>query len=174
MKTIFQTNFVITKKVLMMFFFFFCLAISAQTSGGQIRRPNLNKVYEHKIETKRVSVKNKKQKPSYKNESSENVISSPKQQAILPISLSNLSTYNIVAGSFSSLEKSSSCCLYWRNIGFDANIFIDSKNLYRVILRSFYDEEQALNFRKYVRDNYNISDAWILYIVNGHEERYTK
>lgn len=92
---------------------------------------------------------------------------------IQPISITNLYRYNIVCGTYSQLVNASTFCSQLRARGYkDAQIYLDEKNFYRVISDRFFDEQEALNYRNMMRATY--SDAWILYINNGKEERYFK
>ena len=92
---------------------------------------------------------------------------------IQPISITSLYKYNIVCGTYSQLAKASTFCSQLRARGYkDAQIYLDEKNFYRVISDRFFDEQEALNYRNMMRATY--SDAWILYINNGKEERYLK
>lgn len=91
---------------------------------------------------------------------------------IQPITISFLAKYNIVCASFSTLKYASEFCYDLRDKGYNAQIYLDSHNIYRIIINRFFSEQDALNFRNSIRSKYQ--DAWILYINNGKEERYSK
>ena len=100
-------------------------------------------------------------------------VNTVKDDDIQPISKASLFKYNVVLGSYSLLANARTFCSNLRARGYkDAQIYLDEKKLYRVIGNRFFNEQDALSFRNTMRATY--PDAWILYIVNGKEERYYK
>ena len=144
----------------------FPLLAIAQASGGQISRKTKS------MEIKKQSKVNGDKKENVSSKEKQIAPETPPKPIIDPISINSLSTYNIVGGSFSLLSKASNQCYRWREAGYKAQIYLDSKGIYQVVLQSFNVEQDALNFRTYVRNYSDHPEAWILYIVNGHEERY--
>lgn len=90
---------------------------------------------------------------------------------IQPISSFNLSKYNVVLASFPVFANARTLCSQLRASGYkNAQVYMDSQKIYRVIGGCFSSELEALRFRSSVRNKY--PDVWILYIVEGKEERY--
>lgn len=102
----------------------------------------------------------------------ENDKTSPSKNIIQPILMRDLFKYNVVCASFSMLENASIFCSKLRNSGYNAQIFYDSRKMYRVIINRYHSEQEALNFRNSIKTAY--PDAWILLVNNGKEERYLK
>lgn len=155
------------------------LSASAQASGGQIRRTT-------KIQN---NVANKTAPPSHnenkskdrsKNQSkSSKAISHTKQRTstfttptIQPIPMGNLATYNIVVSTFRFLDNAQGLCQKLRDEGWGAQIYVDSSNMYRVLMAGTSDESEAIKYRNHARQTY--PNAWILFINNGKEEKYNK
>lgn len=137
---------------------------NAQMRGGEIIRETNRKTI--------IGKKTKETKGKRTNNRPNNKASEKATTYIHPVLINNLSTYNVVVGTYGVLEKANMSYHYWKDLGFNPQIYLDSKNYFRVIIGNFYDEEKALNLRQLLRENYNQSDAWILYVLNGHEERY--
>lgn len=91
---------------------------------------------------------------------------------IQPILRSQLHKYNVVAISYELLSNAQRQCRRLMEHGYPAQIYLDSKDYYRVIAGGFDNEREALNLREYIIDEY--PDSWILFVDNGHEERYVQ
>ena len=140
----------------------FALMASAQASGGQITRKNTPGTRSKKENTKRNVVK---------TSSSGTVHPTASVQIIQPTPITDLSIYNIVVSSMGMLENANGLCQSLREKGYSSLIYHDtSASLYRVTIGSTNNEQEAINLRDQARNTY--PDAWILYIVNGHQERY--
>ena len=91
---------------------------------------------------------------------------------IQPILRNQLHKYNVVAISYELLSNAQRQCRRLMEQGYPAQIYMDSKDYYRVIVSGFDNEREALNLREYIIDEY--PDSWILFVDNGHEERYVQ
>jgi len=134
----------------------------AQASGGQIRR---------KISTtSKTSVKRETKMETKTDNSAVNQSTVP---LIQPTPISGFSTYNVVVGSMGTLEKASGLCQSLRDKGYLSLIYQDNRpdmTMYRITIGSTNNEQEALRIRDQARNTY--PDAWILYFVNGKQERY--
>lgn len=140
-------------------FSFQCLA---QVSDGQITRKNTQGTRSKKENTKRNVVK---------TSSSSTVHPTASVQIIQPTPITDLSIYNVVVSSMGMLENANGLCQSLREKWYSSLIYHDtSASLYRVTIGSTNNEQEAINLRDQARNTY--PDAWILYIVNGHQERY--
>lgn len=90
---------------------------------------------------------------------------------IQPISMDKLLTYNVVVSMFSIIDNARINCQKLRDAGYNAQIYRNSKGMYRVIAGSFKNEFDALNCRTLLHAN-GYSDAWIICIDNEREYRY--
>ena len=145
------------------FLILFPILVMAQASGGQIRR---------KVSTtsKTNSVKRETKKENRTDNSVEAQSTVP---LIQPTPISGFSTYNVVVGSMGKLEKASGLCQNLRNKGYLSFIYQDDRSemtMYRITIGSTNNEQEALRIRDQARNTY--PDAWILYFVNGKQERY--
>ena len=71
------------------------------------------------------------------------------------------------------LENASGLCQSLRDKGYLSFIYQDNlpeMTMYRVTIGSTNNEQEALRIRDQARNTY--PDAWILYFVNGKQERY--
>lgn len=135
----------------------------AQASGGQIRR---------KVNTtsKTNHVKRNRTSEAKSNNSVEALSTVP---IIQPTPISGFSTYNVVVGSMGILANASRFCQTLRDKGYTSLIYQDNRPgtvLYRITIGSSNNEQEALRIRDQARNTY--PDAWILYFVNGKQERY--
>ena len=135
----------------------------AQASGGQIRR---------KVNTtsKTNHVKRNRTSEAKSNNSVEALSTVP---IIQPTPISGFSTYNVVVGSMGILANASRFCQTLRDKGYTSLIYQDNRPgtvLYRITIGSLNNEQEALRIRDQARNTY--PDAWILYFVNGKQERY--
>lgn len=140
----------------------FSLMASAQASGGQIRRKVSN-----------TSTNNVKRERKSETNTINNAPNTTTVSIIQPTPISGFSTYNVVVGSMWTLEKASVLCQRLRDNGYISFIYQDNlpeMTLYRVTIGSTNNEQEALKIRDQARNTY--SDAWILYFVNGKQERY--
>jgi cell division septation protein DedD len=152
-------------KRLMLFFILSMLITQsyAQASGGQIRR---------KVNTtsKTNHVKRNRTSEVKSNNSVEALSTVP---IIQPTPISGFSTYNVVVGSMGILANASRFCQTLRDKGYTSLIYQDNRPgtvLYRITIGSSNNEQEALRIRDQARNTY--PDAWILYFVNGKQERY--
>lgn len=141
----------------------FPVLMMAQASGGQIRR---------KVSTtsKTNSVKRETKK---ENRTDNSVVNQSTVTLIQPTPISVFSTYNVVVGSMGKLENASGLCQSLRDKGYLSFIYQDNlpeMTMYRVTIGSTNNEQEALRIRDQARNTY--PDAWILYFVNGKQERY--
>lgn len=141
----------------------FSLMASAQASGGQIRR---------KVNTtsKTNHVKRNRTSEAKSNNSVEALSTVP---IIQPTPISGFSTYNVVVGSMGILANASRFCQTLKDKGYTSLIYQDNRPgtvLYRITIGSSNNEQEALRIRDQARNTY--PDAWILYFVNGKQERY--
>ena len=138
----------------------------SQTSGGQITRKSTVIKRENQINKPRKTT-------STINHKSEAEVPRPIIPDIQPIPIGFLKTYNIVIGTFGLLSNAQTFCKIQRDRGYSAEIYFDSsKEIYRVLIGFYENEQYALDIRDRAKEKY--PDAWILYIVNGREERYYK
>jgi cell division septation protein DedD len=135
----------------------------AQASGGQIRR---------KVNT--TSKTNHAKKDRTSDVKSNNSVETPSTVPIIqPTPISGFSTYNVVVGSMGILANASRFCQILRDKGYTSLIYQDNRPgtvLYRITIGSSNNEQEALRIRDQARNTY--PDAWILYFVNGKQERY--
>ena len=145
----------------------FALMASAQASGGQIRRPvKKQSTTTHNRPTQSSKPrKNEEQSQPQSEQAKPNI--SP---AIQPIPMSGLATYNVVTNTFSILENAQGACQKLRNEGWGAQIYLDSSNMYRVLMVGTNQEPEAVLYRNHARQTY--PNAWILKIDNGREFKY--
>ena len=68
--------------------------------------------------------------------------------AIQPISKDKLSKYNVVASSFSTLASAQKECQRIREDGYFSNIFLDSSNMYRVLIFMGTNSEQEAKAKR--------------------------
>ena len=138
----------------------FTLMTSAQASGGQIRRSS-----------SKPKTEVKKQSKSYNAtphvEQSTSTYTSP---AIQPISISSLATYNVVISTFRIIGNAQTLCQRLRNEGWSAQIYLDSSNMYRVLMVGTSDEPEAILYRNNAKQTY--PDAWILKVENGRAFKF--
>ncbi len=142
----------------------FSLIASAQASGGQIRRP----VQRQPGNTKNRTVTS----PKPSSTTSSIVVDIPVNTppAIQPILIGDLATYNVVVSTFSILANAQGLCQTLRDKGWGAQIYLDSSNMYRVLMLGTSNEPEAVLYRNHARETY--PNAWILKIENGKEIRY--
>ena len=150
------------RSILTICFLSLSIMTSAQTSGGQIIRKNTTGTNSKKENTKRNVVKTSSNSTAH---------STASVQIIQPTPITDLSIYNVVVSSMRMLENANGLCQSLREKGYSSLIYHDtSANLYRVTIGSTNNEQEAINLRDQARNTY--PDAWILYIVNGQQERY--
>ena len=91
---------------------------------------------------------------------------------VMPVPMSFLHKYNVVAISYELLSNAQRQCRKLLEHGYPAMIYIDSNDYYRVIAGSFDDEREALDLRAYILDAY--PESWILCVEDGYEKRYVQ
>ena len=91
---------------------------------------------------------------------------------IMPVTMDDLKKYNVVAISYELLENAQRQCKRLKEDGYDAQIYLDSQDYYRVIVGSFNCECDALDLRACIFDRY--PESWILCFEDGREERYVQ
>lgn len=141
----------------------FALMASAQASGGQIKRKVSNT-------SKKNNVKKERTLENRTDNSVETQLTVP---LIQPTPISDFSTYNIVVCSMGIIANASRFCQSLRDQGYTSLIYQDNRpemTLYRITIGSTNNEQEALRIRDQARNTY--PDAWILYFVNGKQERY--
>ena len=134
----------------------FPVLMMAQASGGQIRR---------KISTT--------SKTSVKRETKKENRTDKTIPLIQPTPISGFSTYNVVVCTMGIIANASRFCQSLRDQGYSSLIYQDDRpemTLYRITIGSTNNEQEALRIRDQARNTY--PDAWILYFVNGKQERY--
>ena len=145
-----------------------CLALSsavqAQTTSDEVYN-KLKSVFNNQRKGN-----DKRKKPNPPTRNVQNTISAEK--TILPVTISQLRKYNVVAVSYELLSNAQQQCRRLVEYGYPAMIYIDSKNFYRVIAGSFDNEQDALSVRQYIIDAF--PDSWILCIEKGNEEKYVQ
>ena len=151
------------KFILFIVLLVFPLLTSAQASGGQIRR---------KVSTtsKTNSVKRETKKENRTDNSVEAQSTVP---LIQPTPISGFSTYNVVVCTMGIIANASRFCQSLRDQGYTSLIYQDNRpemTLYRITIGSTNNEQEALRIRDQARNT--SPDAWILYFVNGKQERY--
>jgi cell division septation protein DedD len=142
----------------------FSLMASAQASGGQIRRPvkrQSTSVSRKPVTTTKSQSNAEEEKPISPTDSSPN---------IEPVPISSLAMYNVVISTFSILGNAQRECQKLREAGWDAQIYLDSSNMYRVLMVGSSDEPEAILYRNHARQTY--PNAWILCVRNGQAYRY--
>lgn len=87
---------------------------------------------------------------------------------LLPIS--GLAEYNIVVGSFSFLGKAKELCQSLRGEGWGAQIYLDSSNLYHVLMIGTNLTPENLIYLKQAQKQY--PNAWIMSVENGRTYKY--
>lgn len=135
----------------------------AQASGGQIKRKVSNT-------SKKNNVKKERTLENRTDNSVETQLTVP---LIQPTPISDFSTYNIVVCSMGIIANASRFCQSLRDQGYTSLIYQDNHpemTLYRITIGSTNNEQEALRIRDQARNTY--PDAWILYFVNGKQERY--
>ena len=141
----------------------FSLMASAQASGGQIRRP----VKKQSTVTARSNVSISRGKTIERTEQRTPANTPP---SIRPISKSDLAIYNVVVCTYGILANAQGACQKLRDEGWGAQIYLDSKKMYRVLMVGSDQEPEALVYRNYAKQTY--PDTWILKIENGQEMKY--
>lgn len=141
----------------------FSLMSSAQASGGQIRRP----VKKQSTVTARSNVSISQGKTIERTEQRTPANTPP---SIQPISKSDLAIYNVVVCTYGILANAQGACQKLRDEGWGAQIYLDSKKMYRVLMVGTDQEPEALVYRNHAKQTY--PDAWILKIENGQEMKY--
>ena len=145
----------------------FSLVVHAQASGGQIMRKTVSKTQK----TTKKDVKRKTSPVQSITNGQQDFSAPPPSSNIQPTPIENLSTYNVVVGTMGIISNAQGLCQSLRDKGYSSRIYWDeSRKLYRIIIGSTYSEQEALSLRNTSKQTY--PDAWILYIVNGKEERY--
>ena len=91
---------------------------------------------------------------------------------ISPLQPNSMPKYSVVVSSYGFLQNAQIHCQALRDQGYSAEIYLDTKGLYRVVLGGYENEQFALDLREKNRETY--PSAWILYILNGREESYNK
>ncbi len=100
-------------------------------------------------------------------------LSSELSKDIQPISLSHLSTYNIVVSTMAIFENAQAKCRSLREQGYSSQIYDDElSGFYRVIIVSTDDEQIAVEKFKEFQKTYPA--ASILHVENGEAEFLTK
>lgn len=139
----------------------------AQASGGQIRRPV----------KKQSTVVARSNVSTSQGNAIENAIERIEQRtpanthpSIQPISKSDLAIYNVVVCTYGILANAQGACQKLRDEGWGAQIYLDSKKMYRVLMVGTDQEPEALVYRNHAKQTY--PDAWILKIENGQEMKY--
>ena len=135
----------------------FPVLMMAQASGGQIRR---------KVST--TSKTNSVKRETKKENRTDKTI-----PLIQPTPISGFSTYNVVVCTMGIIANASRFCQSLRDQGYSSLIYQDDRpemTLYRITIGSTNNEQEALRIRDQARNTY--PDAWILYFVNGKQERY--
>ena len=135
----------------------FPVLMMAQASGGQIRR--------------KVSATSKTN--SVKRETKKENRTDKTIPLIQPTPISGFSTYNVVVCTMGIIANASRFCQSLRDQGYSSLIYQDDRpemTLYRITIGSTNNEQEALRIRDQARNTY--PDAWILYFVNGKQERY--
>ena len=140
----------------------FSLMASAQASGGQIRRP----VKKQSTVTARSNVSISQGKTIERTEQRTPANTPP---SIQPISKSDLAIYNVVVCTYAILANAQGTCQKLRDEGWGAQIYFDSKKMYRVLMVGTDQEPEALIYRNHAKQTY--PDTWILKIENGQEIR---
>ena len=137
------------------------LTALAQASGGQIKRPV----------KKQSTISNRSNVSTSQGNTVEQTVKIPVNTppSIQPISKSDLAIYNVVVSTYSILANAQGLCQKLREKGWGAQIYLDAKNMYRVLLVGSDQEPEALMYRNHARQTY--PDAWILKIENGQEIR---
>jgi len=143
----------------------FSLCLNAQASGGQIRRKTVHKTQKVKKKennrenTTGVPVTNKQGYPA------------TPPPIIQPLPIEKIPIYNVVVGTMSDINNARALCQSLRDRGCMSYIYWDfEKKLNRIIIGGTDSEQEAISLRNVSRQTFQ--DAWILYVVNGKEERY--
>lgn len=152
-----------TRIIVLLLCMSFSIMASAQASGGQIKRKVSNT-------SKKNNVKKERTLENRTDNSVETQLTVP---LIQPTPISDFSTYNIVVCSMGIIANASRFCQSLRDQGYTSLIYQDNHpemTLYRITIGSTNNEQEALRIRDQARNTY--PDAWILYFVNGKQERY--
>lgn len=152
---------------------FLCLILSSTVQAQRTSK----ELYE-----KWKSVYNAQQKKSNNNNQQSNTTPSKNNsktnkptntvKLLQPVLRTQLHKYNVVAISYELLSNAQRQCKRLMEHGYPAQIYLDSKDYYRVIAGGFDNEREALNLREYILDEY--PDSWILLVENGYDERYVQ
>ncbi len=140
----------------------FPVLVMAQASGGQIRRP----VKKQSVVSTRSNVSTSQGVTIERTEQRTPASTPP---SIQPISKSDLAIYNVVVCTYGILANAQGACQKLRDDGWGAQIYLDSKKMYRVLMVGTDQEPEALVYRNHAKQTY--PDAWILKIENGQEVR---
>ncbi len=84
-----------------------------------------------------------------------------RQENLTVVGNGALKAYNVVCGSFGSLQNAQNLRNTLINKGYSAQIAQNEKGMYRVIASSFQDMQSAIQSRNTLRAIY--PDAWLLY-----------
>lgn len=139
------------------------LNLLAQASDGQIRRPVRKQA--NKVTTSQAN--STKPRTTTKTEHNASTYTQPSIQIL---SINDLATYNIVAGTYSILANAQRLCQKLRDEGWSAQIFSDAPNMFRVLMLGTSDEPEAILYRDYARKAY--PDVWILKVDNNRIYKY--
>ena len=115
---------------------------------------------------------NKQQRTIIQPQRKRNTVKSNTVKPPQPVAITQLRKYNVVAVSYELLSNAQRQCRKLREQGYPAQIYLDSKEYYRVIPGSFNSEREALNFRESIFESF--PESWILCVENGNEERYVQ
>ena len=147
------------------------LVLFAQASGGQITH---KKQSTHKKKKVINSSKNNNESTPIIDFSFKPTPTIPKKTDIRPIPFEKMCYYNIVVSSYNLLPDAQTECQKIRDEGYTSEIFMDSSNIYRVLMYMGTNSEQdAQRYIKKARVKY--PNAWILCVdKNGHTYRYNR
>lgn len=148
-----------------------CLILSfstlAQTTNKDLYKEWKTTAEAQENENKDI-IKQKRTDKSDRNEITiESVLSA---MPILPVAMDDLRKYNVVAISYELLENAQRQCKKLKEKGYDAQIYLDSQDYYRVIVGRFNSEREALALKECIFETY--PESWILCVDDGREKKY--
>lgn len=158
------------KGIIAFLFLLVPIIVSAQASGGQIKRKPSSPKTEVKKTTKQRT--NRSEGNEIKREKAiklEPYRYNP--DVVEPLPLSSLATYNVVACSARDIEKARIQCRDLRGKGYHSEIYKDpNMGIYQILIGLTNNEQEAINLKNRAKGEYK--RTWILYIVDGVQQIY--
>ena len=86
-----------------------------------------------------------------------------RQENVTLVSGAGLQNYSVVVGSFSLKANAEGLASTLKNAGYDSQIVLGERNMYRVVAATFADKAGAVKSRNQLRSSGKYPDAWLLF-----------